>query len=137
MARREHRILLTVRFKAYEDDINVRSQAPENLNIAGLQSNVETIYDGYNYQNNGLTIETFSVKHERFTHAFLVSKYIIVNIMVISGDTTYSERVIKKQKGAIFLIHEIAHASEHTMKKYSKAKGVIFIIQMYLGYPIS
>ncbi len=111
--------------KAYEDDINVRSQAPENLDITGLQSNVKTIYDGFNYQNNGLTIESFAVKHEPFTHAFGFkisnNKYCIV----ISGDTTYSDKVIKKAKGCDLLVHEIAHASEHTLKKYPKAKGVI------------
>ena len=45
--------------------------------------------------------------------------------MVISGDTTYSEQVIEKAKNCDLLIHEIAHASEHTLKKYPKAKGVI------------
>ena len=45
--------------------------------------------------------------------------------MVISGDTTYSEKVLEKAKDCDLLIHEIAHASEHTLKKYPKAKGVI------------
>ena len=45
--------------------------------------------------------------------------------MVISGDTTYSEQVIEKAKECDLLIHEIAHASEHTLEKYPKAKGVI------------
>jgi ribonuclease Z len=45
--------------------------------------------------------------------------------MVISGDTTYSEKVLEKAKGCDILIHEIAHASDHTLKKYPKAKGVI------------
>ena len=111
--------------KAYEDDINVRIQDPENLDILGLQSNVVTIYDGFNYQNNGLTIEAFSVKHEPFTHAFGFKIYNSKYCVVISGDTTYSETVIEKAKGCDLLIHEIAHASEHTLKKYSKAKGVI------------
>ena len=44
---------------------------------------------------------------------------------MISGDTTYSDKVIKKAKGCDLLVHEIAHASEHTLKKYPKAKGVI------------
>ena len=44
---------------------------------------------------------------------------------MISGDTSYSEKVIEKSKGCDLLIHEIAHASEHTLKKYPKAKGVI------------
>ena len=111
--------------KAYEDDINVRSQAPENLDIGGLQSNVRTIYDGFNYQNNGLTIESFAVKHEPFTHAFGFKIYNSKYCIVISGDTTYSDAVIKKAKGCDLLVHEIAHASEHTLKKYPKAKGVI------------
>ena len=111
--------------KAYEDDINVRTQDPENLDILGLQSNVVTIYDGFNYQNNGLTIEAFSVKHEPFTHAFGFKIYNSKYCVVISGDTTYSETVIEKAKGCDLLVHEIAHASEHTLKKYPKAKGVI------------
>ena len=45
--------------------------------------------------------------------------------VVISGDTAYSEKVIEKSKGCDLLIHEIAHASEHTLKKYPKAKGVL------------
>ena len=44
---------------------------------------------------------------------------------MISGDTTYSERVIEEAKGCDLLIHEIAHASNHTLKKHPKAKGVI------------
>ena len=43
--------------------------------------------------------------------------------LVISGDTTYSERVIEKSNNCDVLIHEIAHASEHTLEKYPKAKG--------------
>ncbi len=74
---------------------------------------------------NGLTIESFSVKHEPFTHAFGF-KILMINIaLIISGDTTYSEKVLEKSKGCDLLIHEIAHASEHTLKKYPKAKGVI------------
>ena len=90
-----------------------------------MQSNVKTIYDGFNYQNNGLTIESFAVKHEPFTHAFGFKIYNNKYCIVISGDTTYSDTVIKKAKGCDLLVHEIAHASEHTLKKYPKAKGVI------------
>ena len=111
--------------KAYEEDINVRSQAPENLDIRGLQANIEMIYDGFEYQNNGLTIETFAVKHEPFVHAFGFKIYNSKYCIVISGDTTYSDTVIEKSKGCDLLIHEIAHASEQTLKKYPKAGGVI------------
>ena len=111
--------------KSFEEDIKVRSLPPENLNVNNLNSNIEIIFNGYTYKKNGLTIETFAVKHEPFTYAFGFkisnSKY----CMVISGDTTYSEQVIEKAKNCDLLIHEIAHASEHILEKYPKAKGVI------------
>ncbi len=111
--------------ESFEEDINVRSQAPENLDKNVLKSNVINIYDGFEYEKNGLMIEAFSVKHEPFTHAFGFkiqnSKY----CMIISGDTTYSETVLNKARGCDLLIHEIAHASKHTLEKYPNAKGVI------------
>ena len=111
--------------KSFEEDIKVRSLPPENLNVENLKSNIEIIYDGYTYKKNGLTIETFAVKHEPFTYAFGFKIFNSKYCMVISGDTTYSEQVIEKAENCDLLIHEIAHASEHTLEKYPKAKGVI------------
>jgi ribonuclease Z len=95
------------------------------LDVENLKSNIEIIFDGYTYKKNGLTIEAFAVKHEPFTHAFGFKIFNSKYCMVISGDTTYSEQVIDKAKNCDLLIHEIAHASEHTLEKYPKAKGVI------------
>ena len=111
--------------KAFEEDIKVRSMAPEKLDSNNLKTNVEIISDGYVHKENGLTIEAFSVKHEPFTDAFGFKISNSDYCMVISGDTTYSEKVLEKAKDCDLLIHEIAHASEHTLKKYPKAKGVI------------
>ena len=111
--------------KSFEEDIKVRSLPPESLNVENLKSNIEIIYDDFTYNKNGLTIETFAVKHEPFTYAFGFKIFNSKYCMVISGDTTYSEQVIEKAKNCDLLIHEIAHASEHTLEKYPKAKGVI------------
>ena len=111
--------------KSFEEDIKVRSLPPESLNVENLKSNIEIIYDGFTYKKNGLTIETFAVKHEPFTYAFGFKIFNSKYCMVISGDTTYSEQVIEKTKNCDLLIHEIAHASEHTLEKYPKVKGVI------------
>ena len=111
--------------KSFEEDIKVRSLPPESLNVENLKSNIEIIYDDFTYNKNGLTIETFAVKHEPFTYAFGFKIFNSKYCMVISGDTTYSEQVIEKTKNCDLLIHEIAHASEHTLEKYPKAKGVI------------
>ena len=56
--------------KAFEEDIKVRSMAPEKLDKNNLKANIKIISDGYVHKENGLTIEAFSVKHEPFTHAF-------------------------------------------------------------------
>ena len=111
--------------RSFEEDIKVRSLPPESLNVENLKSNIEIIYDDFIYKKNGLTIETFAVKHEPFTYAFGFKIFNSKYCMVISGDTTYSEQVIEKTKNCDLLIHEIAHASEHTLEKYPKAKGVI------------
>ena len=111
--------------KSFEEDIKVRSLPPEKLDVNNLKSNIEIIFDGYRYKKNGLTIESFAVKHEPFTYAFGFKIFNDKYCMVISGDTTYSEQVIEKAKNCDLLIHEIAHASEHTLEKYPKAKGVI------------
>ena len=111
--------------RSFEEDIKVRSLPPESLNVENLKSNIEIIYDDFTYKKNGLTIETFAVKHEPFTYAFGFKIFNSKYCMVISGDTTYSEKVIEKTKNCDLLIHEIAHASEHTLEKYPKAKGVI------------
>ena len=111
--------------RSFEEDIKVRSLPPESLNVENLKSNIEIIYDDFTYNKNGLTIETFAVKHEPFTYAFGFKIFNSKYCMVISGDTTYSEQVIEKTKNCDLLIHEIAHASEHTLEKYPKAKGVI------------
>jgi ribonuclease Z len=111
--------------KSFEEDIKVRSLAPERLDVNNLKSNIKIIFDGYTYKKNGLTVETFAVKHEPFTYAFGFKIFNDKYCMVISGDTTYSEQVIEKAKNCDLLIHEIAHASEHTLEKYPKAKGVI------------
>ena len=91
----------------------------------GLQSDVKIIFDGFKYEKNGLQIEAFSVKHEPFTHAFGFKIYNDKYCAMISGDTTYSDKVIEKAKNVTSLIHEIAHASNHTLKNIPKAKGVI------------
>jgi len=111
--------------KAFNEDIIVRSKAPERLDKKNLRSNITIIEDGYKINKNGLTIEAFSVKHEPFTHAFGFKIFNDKYCMIISGDTTYTENVIRKAKNCDLLIHEIAHASEHTLKKFPKAKGVI------------
>jgi len=111
--------------QAYREDINVRSNAPEMLDKKNLKSNITIIKDGYEFEKNGLTIEAFSVKHEPFTHAFGFKIFNDKYCMIISGDTTFTENIIKKARNCDLLIHEIAHASENTLEKFPKAKGVI------------
>lgn len=38
--------------------------------------------------------------------------------MVLSGDTRYTENLVKYAKGADLLIHEVAAANEESMQKY-------------------
>tara|TARA_B100001113_G_scaffold72365_1_gene56017 strand:+ start:2536 stop:3450 length:915 start_codon:yes stop_codon:yes gene_type:complete len=111
--------------QSYKEDVRVRSSEPEKLDKKYLKSNITIINDGFKFEKNGLTIEAFSVEHEPFTHAFGFKIFNNKFCMIISGDTTYTDNIIKKAKNCDILIHEIAHASEHTLEKFPKAKGVI------------
>ncbi len=111
--------------QSYKEDIKVRSSYPENLDKKNIQSNITIIDNGFKHKKNGLTIEVFSVKHEPFTHAFGFKIYNSKYCMITSGDTTYSDKLIEKAKNCDLLVHEIAHAPDHVLKKHPNTKGVI------------
>lgn len=111
--------------KAYEEDIKIRSSAPENLDPKFLQAKIRNLREDYKVIKNGLTIEAFVVNHEPVTEAYGFKIYNQKYCLVISGDTKPTKNLLNKADGCQLLIHEIAHASESTKEKYPKVKDII------------
>lgn len=99
--------MMTELSKAFDHDIKVRlNQNP------GSEVKAADIKAGVVYEADGVKITAFPVEHpplqSPFGYKFEYNGYSIV----LSGDTTYDEEVIKQAKGADLLIHEVAAASD-------------------------
>jgi len=63
--------------------------------------------DGIVFANNDVTVEAFTVSHGDIEPAYGYRITTPDKTIVISGDTTYNENLIKKAKNADILIHEV------------------------------
>lgn len=91
---------------AYEEDINARMHGLECANKTGIIVNTTEISEGIIYKDDLVKVEAFLVDHppfEAYGYKFTTPDKVIV----ISGDTCYSENLIKHAKGCDILIHEV------------------------------
>ena len=68
---------------------------------------VTEIDDGVVYEQDGVRIEAFSVPHGDIKPAFGYKITTPDKSIVISGDTSYSEKLLEMSKGVDLLIHEV------------------------------
>lgn len=63
--------------------------------------------DGVILENNGVTVEAFTVNHGDIEPAYGYKITTPDKTIVFSGDTTYSEALIERAKGVDVLVHEV------------------------------
>ena len=122
--------------KAYKEDIKIRTKGLEEANLQAYNPHIMEIQTGYIFIDDCVQIEAFKVNHGNWP-CFGYKIICPDKTIVISGDTTPTELLIKKAKGCDILIHEVYsftgllkrnkskqryHASMHTS---SKELGVI------------
>ncbi|WP_408011320.1 MBL fold metallo-hydrolase [Pseudalkalibacillus sp. A8] len=103
-------------YKAYKTDIENR-QNVTNATESGLDTNVHEFEEGVVYDKNGVEIIAFEVDHGSMEPAYGFRVNYKGRSVVISGDTTYSENLVKYAKGTDLLIHEVLAASSKPNKK--------------------
>lgn len=94
-------------------DYDIKSRLDQN---AGSQVQVTEINVGKVYDKDGVKITAFLVDHPPVEPSFGFKLEYKGRTVVLSGDTRYSEEVIKQAKGADLLVHEVAAASDKLMK---------------------
>jgi ribonuclease Z len=72
------------------------------------EAQVTEIEPGIVFEGDGISIEAFPVNHGSVKPAFGYKIVTDDRTIVISGDTSYSETLIKKATGADILVHEVA-----------------------------
>lgn len=97
---------------AYEDDIKYRLYGDEPANNMGWRvDSHEFMKEGVIYQDDNVKVEAFPVPHGNWPNAFGFRFTTPDKVIVISGDTAPSDKLIEYAKGCDILIHEVySHA---------------------------
>jgi len=100
--------------KAYEFDIQVRSNS---ANQRGVEVMSRDINEGVVYERNGVRVTAFLVDHGRVKPAFGFRVDYGGHSVALSGDTRFSENLIRHAAGVDVLIHEAA--DEATLERFT------------------
>lgn len=103
--------------KAFEFDIKARI-SDDTGSPAGVVINAEDIKEGVVFEKNGVKVTAFEVDHERVKPAFGYRIDYAGRSVVLSGDTRYSENLIRYSKGVDLLIHEVVSPEVLTRMKF-------------------
>ena len=92
---------------AYKEDISIRINGLEKGDAIAYQVYTNEIKEGQIYKDSNLTVTAFNVKHGQWDNAFGFVFQTKDKKIVISGDCTYSENLIKYAKDCDILVHEV------------------------------
>lgn len=94
--------------EAYREDINYRISGLQSNNDLGWRVNShEILEEGVIYQDSNVKVEAFPAPHGTWTNAWAFRFTTPDKIIVISGDTRYSEKLIEYTKDADILFCEV------------------------------
>jgi ribonuclease Z len=95
--------------QAFDFDIRIRLY-DDRPPPQGVVVRVEEITEGTIYEHNGVRVNAFEVDHYPIQPAFGYRIDYGGHSVVLSGDTRYSENLIRSAKGVDVLVHEVVAA---------------------------
>jgi ribonuclease Z len=101
---------------AYDWDIKARI-ADQKLDPANVRPEVTEVREGIVYDSGGVKVTAFDVDHgDLLKPAFGFRVDYAGRSVTISGDTRFSENLIKHAQGTSLLIHQVAAVNEELLK---------------------
>ncbi len=109
---------------AYAADISYRVS---NVGLDDKNAKIESmeICEGVVYEEGKIKISAFLVDHKPVSPALGYRIEFGDRTIVLSGDTTYSENLIKHAQNADVLIHEITAAEDSLLKRNKRLRSVV------------
>jgi ribonuclease Z len=104
--------------KGFEFDIRIRRDVDENFVKEGILASSTDIKEGVVFAEDGVTVTAFLVDHRPIEPAFGYRVDYGGRSIAMSGDTRFSENLIKFTRGVDVLVHE-AIDPEAARKSYS------------------
>jgi len=101
--------------KAFDFDIHVRRDVDEKFSKEGIVVVPTEVQEGIVYEHNGVKVTAFLVDHGPVKPAFGYRVDADSHSVVMSGDTRFSENLIKHATGVDVLIHEVSAISVETL----------------------
>lgn len=93
--------------KAYDHDIKYRLYGLQPANNTGWRVNTTVVKEGVVYQDDNVKVEAFPVKHGSWPDAFGYRFTTPDRVIVISGDSAPTPKLVEYARGADILIHEV------------------------------
>ncbi len=104
---------------AYQEDIHLRIQGLEHGNPLAYQVNVHEVKEGIVYKDSNLVVKAFKVHHGSWPEAYGYRFETADKVIVVSGDCTFSENLIKNALDCDILVHEV-YSMEGFVKRDKK-----------------
>jgi ribonuclease Z len=103
--------------EAYNDDIKYRLYGDEPANNQGWRVNSHEITkEGVIYKDKNIKVEAFPVPHGSWPNAWGFCFTTPDKVIVLSGDSAPSEKVVEYASGADILIHEVYYQKAYETK---------------------
>jgi len=102
--------------QAYQFDIHIRRDVDEKLPSQGVVVVVKDIEQGVVYEHGGTKVTAFAVDHGLVKPALGYRIDFAGHSVVVSGDTRYSENLVRFSEGADVLIHEVIDPDTFRLK---------------------
>jgi ribonuclease Z len=93
--------------RAYEFDVHTRRDVDEKLPPEGAVIEAKEIKEGVVYESEGVKVKAFLVDHGLVKPAFGYRVDYAGRSVTLSGDTHFSENLIRAAQGTDVLIHEV------------------------------
>lgn len=111
--------------KAFAWDITTRSKEKNKADSGAVVTALD-ISEGYVWESNGVKVTPFIVRHADFIDSALGYRVDYAGYSVIlSGDTRYSDNLVKYAKNADVVIHEVAAANEQSIQNSSLINQIL------------
>jgi ribonuclease BN (tRNA processing enzyme) len=102
---------------AWAEDVEVRRRGLEQANATGCRVNVHAIRPGIVFRDDRLTVTAFPVRHGNWKEAYGFTFQAKDRRIVISGDTSPTDEVVKACNGCDVLLHEVYNPRGEELKE--------------------
>ena len=110
--------------KAFAFDLKIRPE-DDLTPVEGSSIIAKDITQGVVYENSGVKVTAFNVDHGQVKPALGYRIDYAGRSVVLSGDTSFSENLIKYAKGADLLVHEVCLADRKTLRDSEHERRVM------------